>query len=185
MSNDIHANRQSRYWRRIGFLPRLTFSDCGTFAFLEHSDSERNHWSLQRLDQIDTAPVPTRYIWKSWSLDNFFVIFHDDNNTSVTLELIKLDDSGFWRGNRPAVLLEDIASYSSHWADADRFLLLGASDDEKMRMLIAPHDERTPVIKTLSLTFAEARSRLEKEWQRLQVESQDEVLSMTKEARNY
>ena len=72
--------------------------------------------------------------------------------------------------------LDDIASYSSDFADADWFLLLGANDQEKMRMLIAPHDGRTPVIKTLSLTFAEARSRLERERQRLFVEPKDQAL---------
>ena len=99
------------------------------------------------------------------------------------LELIKFDEKGFWRGTRPAVLLKNIASYSSHLAAADRFLLLGADDDERMRMLIVPHDGRTPVIKTLSLTFAEARARLEKEWQRLQVESQDRDLEDTLDIR--
>ena len=95
------------------------------------------------------------------------------------------------------MVLRNIASYSSHLAAADRCLLLGANDDERMRMLIAPHDGRTPVIKTLSLTFAEARARLEKEWQRqepewqrqekerqrLQVESQEQDLEDTVEIR--
>ena len=81
------------------------------------------------------------------------------------------------------MLLRNIASYSSRRAAAYRFLLLGANDDEKMRMLIAPRDGRTPVIKTLSLTFAEARVRLEKEWQRLQVASQDRDLENTVEIR--
>lgn len=72
--------------------------------------------------------------------------------------------------------LDYIASYSSDSAAADQFLLLGANDQERMRMLVAPHDGRTPVIKTLSLTFAEALSRLENEWQRLDVESKDQDL---------
>ena len=127
------------------------------------------------------------------SLENCVVIFHDNDNTSVKLELIKFDDKGFWRSTTPAapaVLLRDIASFSSHLAAADRFLLLGENDDEKMRMLIAPDDGRTPVVKTLSLTFSEARVRLEKEWQmrekewrRLQVESQDQDLEDAVEIR--
>lgn len=87
-------------------------------------------------------------------------------------------------GKTPAVLLRNIASYSSALAAADRFLLLGANDDENMRLLIAPHDERTPVIKTLSLTFAEARSRLEREWQRLRVESKDQDVGRAVETGN-
>ena len=176
------ANRDTRSWRKAGFLPHLLFSDCGTYTYLANWD-ERKDWWYQKVSQIDTAPQPSRYVYSPLSLDNSVFIFHEDDNTSVALELIKLDDKGFWRGTRPTALLRDIASYSSHLADADRFLLLGANDDEKMRMLIAPHDGRTPMIKTLSLTFAEARARLEKEWQRLenewprlQVESQDRDL---------
>lgn len=128
---------------------------------------------------MDINPVPSRFICGAISLDNSLVIFHDGNNASVALELIKFDDNGFWIGTRPAVVLRDIAAYSSHSAVADRYLLLGANDDEKMRLLIAPTDGRTPVIKTLSLTFAEARARLEKEWQRLHANSQDQDLSET------
>ena len=151
---------------------------------------------MQKLNQIDTGPLPPRYIPSSLlldnslSLDNSLVLFYDDDNTSVTLELIKFDNNGFWRGTRPAVLLRNIASYSSRYAVVYRFLLLGANDDENMRMLIAPRYGRTPVVKTLSLTFAEARARLEKEWQRqekewqrLQVESQDRDLEDTMDIR--
>lgn len=80
--------------------------------------------------------------------------------------------------------LNNIASYSSDFAAADQFLLLGANDQERMRMLIAPRDGRTPVIKTLSLTFAEALSRLENKWQRLDVESKDQDLGNAIETGN-
>lgn len=129
--------------------------------------------------QMDINPVPARFICISSSFDNNLVIFYEGNNASVALELIKFDDNGFWKGTETAVVLRDIAAYSSHFAVADRYLLLGASDNEKMRLLIAPHDEKAPVIKTLSLTFAEARSRLEKEWRRLHAKSQDQDLNET------
>lgn len=175
-----YADRHIRSWLRRGWLPQLLFSDCGTFAYLESGSWHQDHW-LSMIHPIDTRMVIPRYIDGSYvanslSFDNSRVIFHDDDNTSVSLELIKFDDTDFKEGKKPAVLLRNIASYSSQFATADRFLLLGANDDEKMRLLIAPHDEKTPVIKTLSLTFAEARSRLEKEWQRLHVESQDQDL---------
>ena len=128
---------------------------------------------------MDINPVPARFIRNTLSFDRSLVMFHDGNNASVALELIKFDDNGFWRGTEPAVVLHDIAAYSSHFAVADRYLLLGANDDEKMRLLIAPHDERAPVMKTLSLTFAEARSRLEKEWKRLNTKSQDQTSDKT------
>ena len=46
--------------------------------------------------------------------------------------------------------------------NADRFLLLG-SNDEKMRFLHIPNNGQAPEIVPLSLTFAEAFTRLEKE----------------------
>ena len=128
---------------------------------------------------MDINPVPARFIHGSSSFENNLIISHDGNNASVALELIKFPDNGFWKSTEPAVMLRNVAAYSSHFAVADRYLLLGANDDEKMRLLIAPHDERAPVIQTLSLTFAEARSRLEKEWQRLHAISQDQDLNET------
>ena len=80
--------------------------------------------------------------------------------------------------------LDYIASYSSEFDAADQFLLLGANDQERMRMLVVPRDGTTPVIKTLSLTFAEALSRLENEWRRLDVESKDQDLGNAIETGN-
>ena len=122
---------------------------------------------------MDINPAPARSIYGPLSVGNSMVVLHDDNNASVALELISFDDDGFWKGTRPAVMLRDVAAYSSWFAAADRYLLLGKHDDEKMRLLIAPHDEKAPVIKTLSLTYAEARARLEKERRRLHTTSQD------------
>ena len=178
-----HANHQLRHWRYVGLLPELPFSDCGTFLYLEMCHGRAVSW-CKKLDLIDTSAVPPRYIRSRWSSDNFLIDLFNSNNSSSGLELIKFDDNGFWKGTGPVVWLEDIASYSSDLADADRFLLLGANDQERMRMLIAPHDGRTPVIKTLSLTFAEARSRLEKKWQRLYVESKDQELGNAIETGN-
>lgn len=165
-------------WQRGGFLPRLLFSDCGTFAYLEGRETRKYMW-YQIVHQMSISPVPSRFIDRSLSMDNSLVFFHRLKNASVALELINFDENGFWRGTEPAVMLYDVGVYSSRFAAADLYLLLGANDDQKMRLLIAPNDERTPVIKTLSLTFAEARARLEKEWQRLHAKSQDQDLGKT------
>lgn len=122
---------------------------------------------------MNIKPAPARSICNVLSLESSLIILHDGNNASVALELVKLVDDSLWRGTEPAVVLDSIATFSSHFANADRYLLLGASDDEKMRLLIAPHDERTPVIKTLSLTFAEARARLETKWGKLHGKTQE------------
>lgn len=148
----------------------MRFSDCGTFTYLEGSIAERHDWWFQKIHRMNTNPVPTRFIDDALSSEDSRVVFHDDDNASAALELITPDGYGFWRGTKPAVMLRNVASYSSKLAVADRYLLLGMNDDEKIRLLIAPHDEGTPIIKTLSLTFAEARARLEKERQRLLAE---------------
>ena len=121
---------------------------------------------------MNTNPVPTRVIDNVLSFEDSRVVFHDHDNASAALELITQDENGFWKGTEPAVVLRNVASYSSKLTVADRYLLLGKNDDDKMRLLIAPHKEGTPIIKTLSLTFAEARARLEKERQRLRAELQ-------------
>ena len=121
---------------------------------------------------MDTNPVPTRFIDNALSFEDSRIVFHNHNNPSAALELITLDNNGFWKGTEPAVVLRNVASYSSKLAVADRYLLLGKNDDERMRILIAPRDEGTPIIKTLSLTFAEARARLEKKRQKVHAEPQ-------------
>ena len=94
---------------------------------------------------------------------------------------MKLDETGFWTDTRPRIQLNNITSCSLNHADANHYLLLGANHDEKMRLLIVPRDDGTPVIKTMSLTFTEARSRLEREWERLQPVSQGQDFDINTE----
>ena len=97
---------------------------------------------------------------------------NDLDSTSVKIVLIKFPENGYWdEENEPSVMLRDVAAYSSQLEPAGLFLLLGADDPVKVRLLIAPRDGRTAVIKTLTLSFAEATARLEKEWQRLHAKS--------------
>ena len=64
------------------------------------------------------------------------------------------------------VSLDNFICYSSRFADSDRFLLLGENDDEKMRLLIAPREGWALEITPLSLSFNEAKRRLEAEWEK-------------------
>ncbi len=64
------------------------------------------------------------------------------------------------------VYLDDVIYYAARLADSDRFLLLGENDDEKMRLLIAPREGCALEIKPLSLSFNEAKRRLEIEWEK-------------------
>ena len=154
-------------------LPVLSFSDCGTFAYITSALEDAERW-YQIVHRVDIPSAAPRFIKYSLSFDNLRICFNGFKNVSAELELIKIPENGFWgRNNEPRAVLHDVAAYSSQLTDHELFLLLGTEDDEKMRLLIIPSDGRTPVIKTLSLTFAEARARLEKEWQRLHARSQD------------
>ena len=62
--------------------------------------------------------------------------------------------------------LDNLVCYPSCLADGDRFLLLGENDDEKMRLLIAPREGRALEIRPLSLSFNEAKRRLEAAWEK-------------------
>lgn len=75
----------------------------------------------------------------------------------------------------PPVYLDNVVCYSSRLADADRFLLLGENDDEEMRLLIVPQEGRSLEIKPLSLTFNEAKRRLEIEWVKRQALRNKEI----------
>ncbi len=156
-----------------GELPELSFSDCGTFAYIAGIVDLGQRW-YQIVHQVETPSAILRFIEYSLSFNNSIIRFIGYNSSSAKLELFKIPESGFWGPkNEPPVVIDDVAAYSSQLTDSELFLLLGTEVDENMRLLIIPSDGRTPVIKTLSLTFAEARARLEKEWQRLHAKTQD------------
>ena len=75
---------------------------------------------FQKVRQMDINPVSSQCIETTLSLEDSLITLYDDDNTNVELELIKLDETGFWIGTRPAVKLQKIASYSSHCAAAYR-----------------------------------------------------------------
>lgn len=92
------------------------------------------------------------------------------------LSLIIPSKEGLWReGSSTQACLPDIALYSSRLADARRYLLLGPNDDERMRLVIIPRDETVVQIMTLSLTFAGAKTRLEKEWEKQQAAREEDM----------
>ena len=64
------------------------------------------------------------------------------------------------------VRLDNFITYPASLADSDKFLLLGQNDDEMMRLLIAPREGRALEIRSLPLTFNEAKRRMEAEWRK-------------------
>lgn len=75
----------------------------------------------------------------------------------------------------PPVYLDNVICYPLSLADSHTILLLGQNDDEKMRLLIAPLEGRALEIKSLSLSFNEAKRRLEAEWGKRQALGEDKI----------
>ena len=83
--------------------------------------------------------------------------FDDIDSTCTKLSYMKPAKQGFWQiDHDPVISLENVTTYPMSMIKAERFLLLGADDDEKMRLLVIPSEGRAPEIKPFSLTLAEA-----------------------------
>ena len=161
-------------WTEHSLLPHAQFSDCGTYILLR-SVFGLQTW-FQVFQQLPVDPSTPRFIrLKShYAIENnisgrdySFTSVSDTGIAFADFSYIKADKQGFYDEtvHRP-VYLYNICSYSSSLTNADRFLLLGENDNEEMRLLTVPHDERVPEIMPLSLTFAEAQLRLCTEWER-------------------
>ena len=146
-------------------LPRFLISNCGTFAFIEVGNITIT-W-CQILYRFDVDPCSARSIkctFDGCRINDSVIKLQETEGASISLKLIKFNWDGFYDSDDdPTAFLQDIAIYSSHMVNADRFLLLG-SNDEKMRLLHVPYNGQAPEIVPLSLTFAEALARLENEW---------------------
>ncbi len=170
------------------------FSDSGTFVLVAF-ESPWTSWALYVTHhQLDADPVITRYFplidyqycpHKHLTPSGEYMIGTEEvDRTSYRLVSRKLskndhfeEDSGFTRQSQddPPVYLDYVICYPSSLADGYQFLLLGQNDDEKMRLLMAPSEERALEIKTLSLTFNEAKRRLEAKWEKRNVLRDKEI----------
>lgn len=128
----------------------------------------------QVVQTFDIDPNPPRYLKEANLLDgdnpissigHSLISLKSWNGTNF-LTMIKPFEQGFWNEDaHPTAYHDNVAFHSSRVQGADRFLLLGANDDVVMRILTVPKDGRPPEIKWLSLTFNEAKARLEADWQ--------------------
>ena len=136
------------------------------------------------IHELDADPVTTRYYPlnhrdypqnRLTPCREYVIETEEVDRTSyrlVSRKLLKGDlceeDSDVLSQNQDdqGVHLDNVVCYPSRLADSDRFLLLGENDDEKMRLLIAPRAGRALEITYLSLSFNEAKRRLEAEWEK-------------------
>ena len=159
------------------------FSDSGTLVLMAF-ESEWTSWALHVIHhQLDADPVTTRYFELPCYLDcpqknitpfgEYMIAPEIVDRTSYRLISRKVSNIHQYEENSDLtpqdqddlpVYLDNFICYPSSLADSDRFLLLGSNDDEKMRLLIAPREGRALEIRSLPLTFNEAKQRLEAEW---------------------
>ena len=167
------------FWKRP---PRAEFSDCGTFVLLAFESPSGP--SPLIIHEIDADPVSSRYYplirygypQNHLTPDGEYVIeteeLYPTSYRLVSRKIRKSDcyEEGFQFTSQyeydQRVYLDNVICYSSRFADSDRFLLLGKNDDEKMRLLIAPREGHALEITPLSLSFNEAKRRLEAEWEK-------------------
>ena len=166
--------------------PRAKFSDCGTFVLLAFKPVSEP--PLVVIHKLDAVSVTTRYYPlyyplmyegdKSYHITpcgEYVIETEEVDRTSHRLVSRKLpradlleEDSHLTSQHQDdqQVHLENVICYPSRLAKGYGFLLLGKNDDEKMHLLNAPREGRALEIRPLSLSFNEAKRRLEAEWEK-------------------
>lgn len=136
------------------------FSSSGDFAYVR---SVRNTYQVIQ-QNIEFSPTSYRYIETYLAADGTFYELVYFSANSVALSCTKTEPT---RGDvaPKSVSLYDLVHFSSLYADRCRiFLILGKTDDDYMHALIVPDDDRAPELKTMPLTWAEARAILDRKW---------------------
>ena len=159
------------------------FSESGTFVLVS-LDTYLRPSAPHLIHQLHADPVNTRYLpleyyynhHKNLTPSGEFAIEPEEvDSTSYRLVSCKVPkndiseestDLTHKNQDETPVYLDNVISYPASLADSDRFLLLGQNDDEMMRLLIAPHEGRALEIRSLSLSFNEAKRRMEAEWRK-------------------
>ena len=133
------------------------------------------------IHELGADPVTTRYYPLEYQHHHptpsgeYVIETEDVDRTSSRLVLRMLpkadlfeEDSNVTSQNQDEerVFLDNLICYPSRLADGYHFLLLGKNDDEKMRLLIAPREGQALEVHPLSLSFNEAKGRLEAEWEK-------------------
>ena len=142
------------------------FSSSGDFAYTEsRSDSRRKYQIIK--DSFKVSPRSFRYIERCLATDGAFYELDFSGNGTLQLALIKPEFTK-WDVAKHRVCLPNLAHISSYYYErsySNTFLLLGKTDEDYMQILVAPRDDRAPVLKTILLTWREARVMLNRKWE--------------------
>lgn len=164
-------------WQERQYLPQAYFSDCGTFVYLCGVRTAPLGLVIglyQIVHHIEVTPKPPQFIKTrgseyctrkdlSWC-NRFYDLRRCEG--SIQLGLDK-------RTGKLSVQRHDyhhFTSFPAYLTHAKQILLLGPSQDSQIRILFLPSNYSSytgPVeIKTIPLTFADLRSRLDASWEK-------------------
>lgn len=136
------------------------FSSSGDFAYIKVG-----HYIYKIIQQnIEFSPAPHRHIEQYLIVDDTLYELRYSSANSVFLSCTKTEPTREDVATKK-VGIKDLVHFSSLYTDRCRiFLILGKTDDDYMHALIVPDDDRAPELKTIPLTWAEARAILDRKW---------------------
>ncbi|KAL9628778.1 MAG: hypothetical protein Q9164_007148 [Protoblastenia rupestris] len=151
-------------WRSLADVS-VAFSDCGTFAYLAFG-SEYDDREMERLiiDRVETAPTSLRYFESCLAVDEAFYRLTVGEGNTIRLSVSKSDQLGYCH-DHDGPYLSNVANFSSLYSYRCRkLLLLGENDDQHLRLLLIPDDDRPVEVKTIPVTWFEIRELLDRKW---------------------
>ena len=117
-------------------------------------------------DKIETSPTSCRYTESVFATDGSFYKLDDHVEYSIGLELFKPKPKRSEIAMKRSVQLENLVHFSSSYGKRCwRFLILGKTDKDYMQALIIPENDCAPELKSIPLTWSEARAILDKKWE--------------------
>ena len=140
-------------------LPDISFSRCGTFAYLSQSArSSRNLDWFHVVHSLNPSPVISRIIEHYidgieglWSKDYQLQLEYINRNSMALTMTRPSHREPYSPIPEPVAILKDFVLLPSHLHPTQRYLLLGNDDNTKMRMLFVPYDGSAPEILPLHL----------------------------------
>ena len=145
--------------------PSIGFSSSGDFAYIVGRTRPGETRFQVVKDSLEASTKPLRYTKRYLATDGALYKLEFDDSYTVQLSLYK---SGFTKRTvaEHRVCLPNLTHLSSHYANASKiFLILGKTDNDYMHILVIPYNDRAPELKTISLTWAEARAILNRKWE--------------------
>ena len=139
----------------------IEVSSSGNFAYIT---ALKIHQIIDH--DFEASPKSYRYIEGILAIDGAFYQLFVTVEGSILLQLSKPEPTR-WSVAKSKVHLRDLVYCSSLYADRARvFLILGKTDEEQMHVLVVPENDCAPELKSVPLTWAEARAILDRKWEK-------------------